>query len=80
MVGRKLQDHEVKQKETSNQKQNIFLSGCHKLCNIKRVKIQPGNAHLPPMEGQQAGVRTQLLQQGRRGRFRHSNDQSFGGK
>ena len=66
--------------KTSNQSPDNFLSGSHKLCNIKRVKIQPSNTHLPPMEGQQAGVWPKLFQQGRRRRFCHSNDQSFRGE
>ena len=48
----------------------LSLTGSNKLCHSKRVKIQPSHTDIPPMAGQQTGLRPQLHQQGRRGQFR----------
>ena len=42
----------------------MTVPGGDKLCHSKRSQIQPGHAHLPPMAGQQTGVRPELYQQG----------------
>ena len=62
MVGRKLQDHEVSSTNTlSRDYQRI--TGRHQLRYSEGTEVQPGYSHLPSMEGQQAGLRPQLLQQ-----------------
>ena len=50
---------------------SLLFTGGDKLRDTQGSEIQSGHTHLPPVARQQAGVRPQLLQQGRRGRFRH---------
>ena len=57
-----------------------MCAGGHQLRHPEGAEVQPGHAHLPPVAGQQAGVRPQLLQQGRRGRVRHRHAQVSGGE
>ena len=66
VVGRKLQDHEVGKdfEKFSQHPESLLFTGGDKLRDTQGSEIQPGHAHLPPVAGQQAGVRPQLLQQG----------------
>ena len=56
------------------------FTGGDKLRDTQGSEIQPGHAHLPPVAGQQAGVWPQLLQQGRRRRFRHRHAEILRGE
>ena len=52
-----------------------MCAGGDQLRHPEGAEVQPGHAHLPPVAGQQASVRPQLLQQGRRGRVRNRHAQ-----
>ena len=39
----------------------FIVTGRDQLCHTEGSQIQPGNAHLPPMEGQQTSLRSQFF-------------------
>ena len=38
-----------------------YVTGRDQLCHFEGSQIQPGNAHVPPMAGQQTSLRSQFF-------------------